>query len=587
MRQVTKAILGTFSAVAVIAVAGAAQADKKSGTLNVAAVQQFEGLRPVFGTPAGTQLYNQVVYDTLINYDPAEKKFIPSLAESWKQVNPTTWEFKLRKSIKFHDGSDFDADDVVYTFNWVSNPKLKVRAKGRFSWIKEAKKIDSHTVQLISKRPFARTLGQLTVAPVIFPSDLHGNLFECDIGQGGGRNRGGGKAQGGGNRQASAKPAQNTRPAQGGAGRRNKGRPQGGGNRQAAAKADPKIAQARRAGKCKSDYGRNTPIGTGAYRVAAMERNKGLTLEALENYPHANSERPVPSIKRVKIQIIPEGQTQIAQMMVGAIDMAEIVDKELGEGLSRDARFSVTAVNALHYYWLNFDTEDRSGIGFLKDVRVRRAIAHAINYEELRKNVVVGGEKAFTVNAACVSLQANCSASVDLPKYDPGKAKQLLKEAGYPNGFAIQLTSRPTTRVVATAVSGYLSQVGIRAKVRNVPFQVMRRMTRQNKHNITVNTYGSSGIADAGQAVFFHWTRSPRNYSGDPAMLKFAKLSDTTLDPVKRAKIIRDAFDRNNRQIYVLPLFGAPRVFAHTKDLAVPKTSLNGYGAVLNQLKWK
>lgn len=556
MRQFSNLTVGAVSAIAVMASTGLAQADKKSGTLNIAAVQQFEGLRPVFGTPAGTQLYNQVVYDTLINYDPVEKKFIPSLAESWKQVNPTTWEFKLRKSIRYHDGSDFDADDVVYTFNWVSNPKLRVRAKGRFSWIKEAKKIDSHTVQLISKRPFARALGQLTNAPVIFPSDLHGKLVDCDIGQGGGRNRGSGRAQGGGNRQA-------------------------------AAKANPKIAQARRAGKCKSDYGRNTPIGTGAYRVAAMDRDKGLTLEAVENYPHANAARPVPSIKRVNIRTIPEGQTQIAQMMVGAVDMAELVDKELGEGLSRDARFLVTVVNALHYYWLNFDTEDRSGIGVLKDVRVRRAIAHAINYEELRKGVVVGGDKALAVNAACVNLQANCSATVGLPKYDPGKAKQLLKEAGYPNGFDIQLTSRPTTRVVATAISGYLSQVGIRAKVRSVPFQVMRRMTRQNKHNITVNIYGSSGIADAGQAVFFHWARSPRNYSGDPAMTKLAKLSDTTLDPVKRAKVIQDALDRNNRQLYVLPLFGAPRVFAHTKDLVIPTTTLNGYGAVLNQLKWK
>ena len=70
-------------------------------------------------------------------------------------------------------------------------------------------------------------------------------------------------------------------------------------------------------------------------------------------------------------------------------------------------------------------------------------------------------------------------------------------------------------------------------------------------------------------------------------MNKFARTNDNILDPAKRAKAIQDAFDHNNRQLFILPLTGAPQVFMHTKDLVIPTTALNGYGAVLNRLKWK
>ena len=477
-----------------------------------------------------------------------------------KRINTTTWEFKLRKGIKFHNGSDFDADDVVYTLNWAADPKIRMRAKSRFNWIKRAEKVDSHTVRIVSKRPFATALGQLMVASHIFPSDLHGSLIDC----GGGPRRG----------------------ARGGKGKGKRGGKFGKrGKRKAAAKASPKIRQARRAGKCKEDYGRNTPIGTGAYKVVATDRSS-ISLEAVKNYPHANSAYPVPAIKRVRIQVIPDSQTQVAQMLTGGIDMTRLVEKGIGEQLAKDPRFAVTIVNGLRYNWMNFDTADRSRIGVLKDVRVRRAIAHAINRDELRKSVVVGGEKTFDPKALCAPVQVNCATTVDLPEYDPAKAKKLLAEAGHPNGFPLKINTIIPNRAIATAVAGYLRKVGIKATVQALPFASHRRANRQGKVSVALMTYGGSGIADAGKNVAFHFQET-RDYSGDPAMRKFALNNDTILDQAGRAKAIQDAFDRNNRQSFALPLTGAPTVFAHSKDLVLPTISINGYGAVINQMKWK
>ena len=97
-----------------IGLSGTAQADKKSGTLNIALQEQYEGIRPTFGTPGEALFYQRAVYDNLIDWDLDKKEFIPNLATSWKRINKTTLEFKLRKDVKFHDGSIFDADDVVY-----------------------------------------------------------------------------------------------------------------------------------------------------------------------------------------------------------------------------------------------------------------------------------------------------------------------------------------------------------------------------------------------------------------------------------------------------------------------------------------
>ena len=606
MRQFTKAFFGTVSVIAVMAAADAAQADKKSGTLNIAAQQQFEGVSPIFGSPGSAQLYTQVVFDSLVNFDPDAGKFVPALAESWKRVDPTTWEFKLRKGVKFHDGSEFDADDVVYTIDWVIDPKVRFRAKSNFSWIKQAEKIDSHTVRITTKRPFARALGFLSHRPKIFPSDLHGSLVDCGGavarrsrgGQGQAARGGQGGARKGGQAQAAkggkGGKSQTARGGQGGAakGRQaaaggGQARAAGGGQGRASVKTNAAIVEARRAGKCKSNFGRRSPVGTGAYRVAAMDGTRGLTLEAADNSVHANSVKPVPSIKRINIRIIPDSQARVAQMLTGKIDMTRVFTKDVGVQMGKDPRFAVTVVNGLRYNFLTLDAADRTGVGYFKDVRVRRAIAHAINRDELREKVVVGGEKAFKINALCVPFQVNCSSTVDLPDFDPVKARKLLAEAGYPDGFEMTISSIPLSRDVAVAMSGYLKNVGIKAKIQSPPLSSFIRMSRQNKLHALTFTYGSSTIADAGTPIFFHFFPSPRDFSRNPVMNKFAKANDTILDPAKRAKAIQDAFDYNNRELFILPLSGAPQVFVHTKDLAMPTTALNGYGAVLNRLKWK
>lgn len=112
------------------------------------------------------------VFGRLVDFD-ANQQLIPRLAESWKTLNDTTWEFKLRKGVKFHDGSDFTVDDVIYSFERADgytggNSSFRIYTKG-----KTLKKIDDHTLHIITEGPYPLMPNDLTTV-MIMSSDAKG-----------------------------------------------------------------------------------------------------------------------------------------------------------------------------------------------------------------------------------------------------------------------------------------------------------------------------------------------------------------------------------------------------------------------------
>ena len=98
--------------------------------------------------------FSRMVWDQLIYREPKTFEYKPLLAKSWKALSDTVWRFELRQGVKFHNGEAFDADDVVYTLNWISNPKNGVKVQRNVNWIKEARKVGPFTVDVEMKRPF-------------------------------------------------------------------------------------------------------------------------------------------------------------------------------------------------------------------------------------------------------------------------------------------------------------------------------------------------------------------------------------------------------------------------------------------------
>lgn len=115
------------------------------------------------------------VFDFLVVYDTKTKEYKPDLAVSWNRIDPKTVEFKLRQDIKFHDGSDFTADDVVGTLKYLIDPASNLRFNNVKDWLAGVEKVDKYTVRLIEKNPTPYDLSALTVVP-IYPISIFGSF---------------------------------------------------------------------------------------------------------------------------------------------------------------------------------------------------------------------------------------------------------------------------------------------------------------------------------------------------------------------------------------------------------------------------
>lgn len=165
-----------IAAIAGLISAAPVYAQKSKNTVRVGFFDPISMVDATHDPKPETGLMSRAVYDNLLAYDRKADKFRPSLAKSWKRIDAKTLEFKLRDDVKFHDGSEFDADDVVYTINWMADPKVKFRIKSRYLWIAKAVKIDKYTLRVITKRPQASALMRLAISTPIYPSDVHGAL---------------------------------------------------------------------------------------------------------------------------------------------------------------------------------------------------------------------------------------------------------------------------------------------------------------------------------------------------------------------------------------------------------------------------
>ena len=118
-------------------------ADKSSNTLNFAWTKELETLDRYYNTAREGMIVSRHVYDDLIYRDPQTWEYKPLLATSWKWIDPVTMELELRKGVVFHNGEKFDADDVVFTLNFVSDPeKMEVNLDDPYILLHE-KKISS------------------------------------------------------------------------------------------------------------------------------------------------------------------------------------------------------------------------------------------------------------------------------------------------------------------------------------------------------------------------------------------------------------------------------------------------------------
>src|SRR5215510_4162299 len=407
------------------------------------------------------------VFDHLAARDLKTGKVGPSLAVSWKSLDDTTWEVKLRRGVKFHDGTPFGAKDVKATFDRVLNPENKLTARGNHAKIKSVEVVDDATVRFKSDGPYPLFVERLTA----------------------------------------------------------------------------QVMQSEKVIKEKGhEWMQENPIGTGPYKLVRWSKKQEHVLIRNEDYWG-----PKPAFKNVRVRIIPEQATQIAELMSGGVDIIKAVPPDQMNVINKSGQARTTTSPILRTAFLQLDQAGRSGANPFQDRRVRLAANLAVDIDAIIKHVLngLGDRTATTVNPMAFGFDP----SIKPYKQDLAQAKKLLAEAGYPNGFETGFLRGPTIvepGVVQTsdAIVSDLAKAGIRTKARMVgevgPFT---NQVRDGKADPMFEfSWGYYSIFDA-DAIFFDvmTCNQPYSYYCNKAFDDLVIQGRSTLDSKKRTELYAKA----------------------------------------------
>ena len=320
-------------------------------------------------------------------------------------------------------------------------------------------------------------------------------------------------------------------------------------------------------GKTRRDWGAVKPICTGPYILKDHKPGQSVTLTKNPNY-FAGSPKGKPQIGTIVYRTIKDAETQVAELLTGGVDWIWGVPPENAKQLGAMPNVVVKSAATMRMSFLSLDAAGRTGDTPLKDVRVRRAIFHAIDREAIAKNLV--GEGAAVQKSLCVPVQFGCTTDVPDYPYDPAKAKALLAEAGHPNLSIPFYAYRD--RPYSEAVLNYLRQAGIKPELKFLQWQALRPLIIEGKTEVAHLTFGSNGILDASASTSYYFRHSVDDYARDPEVRDWLAEADTSTDPENRKALYAKALKKINDQAYAVPLFIYGRTYAYSQDFEFPLT---------------
>lgn len=198
------------------------------------------------------------------------------------------------------------------------------------------------------------------------------------------------------------------------------------------------------------------PVGTGPYRIDSWSVNQSLDLSAFDGYWGG-----APPIPQATFRVIPEESTRINELVTGGVDIVlNLTPSRIAE-LEGNPDITITSKPSVLNFYLGMNTHQSP----FDDVKVRQAVAHAINVPLMIEALLSGyGEAA---NSLVHSTSFGWAEEMQAYQYDPERARQLLAEAGYENGFSSSIMGGPglwpVTDEAGQAISGFLAEVGIDA----------------------------------------------------------------------------------------------------------------------------
>lgn len=312
-------------------------------------------------------------------------------------------------------------------------------------------------------------------------------------------------------------------------------------------------------------------IGTGPYKLVEWIKDRHAKLIANEAYWGGP-----PKIKEVTLRPIPEGVTRVAALLRGEVDLSEHIPFIDISRINSNPGTRVLIKAGIRLIYVAFDPKRKRGGPFpegspgipdgqpnpFTDVRVRRAIYHALDIDEITKFVMQG---AATPTDQFIPPQFfGAHPGIKRPAYDIERSKKLLAEAGYPNGFKVRLDSTSDRYIndkeIAIAIAAQLSKVGITVEVNAIPRAIF--FPKMQKFDTTFHLSGWVGPSASNYLLSLFGTVDPKtgggrvnygNYSNQK-MDQLIELALATLNPQKRMEYFKAAAELAYEDIPKIPL---------------------------------
>ncbi|WP_245851585.1 ABC transporter substrate-binding protein [Monaibacterium marinum] len=304
-------------------------------------------------------------------------------------------------------------------------------------------------------------------------------------------------------------------------------------------------------------------IGTGPYRVVSFEPGTELVLERFDGFFG-----DAPEIQNIVVRNIPDVGTQQAEMMSGGIDWMFKVPLDLAQSLGATPLATHLSGADLRVGFIVLDAAGHTDPdGPLTNVLVRRAINHALNTEEMAQYLIGGSAEA--IHTACHPAQFGCDQSSTAYEYNPERARELLAEAGYPDGFPLEFWAY-RDKPAAEAVAADLEAVGIDVDLRYVKLESLNQARAARDIPAYFGTWGSGGTADTAAIARIHFSESDRNLSGDAELQDLILSAEQTNDQDERLSIYSEAIGTIADEAYWAPLFSYSANYLTSPDLNFP-----------------
>lgn len=448
---------------------------------------------------------------------------LPALAESWTLVDPNTWEFVLRRGVRFHDGTPFTARDLVASVNRVPTvPNSPALFTPFTRSIREIQVLDDHRVRIVTTAPTAT-----------LPYDI-GRIL---------------------------------------------------------------IVAARDAEQSTSDFNAGRVNGTGPYRFAGWTNIESVTVARNDGYwgeraPWAN----------VTLRTITRDPSRVAALLAGDVDAIDQVPTADKARIAADPRFRLFSGPAavVHYIALDSarpespfvsarDGQPALARNPLADRRVRQALSLALDRGAIVERLMEGSAQA--ASQFLPSTVDGTSPNLRPTPHDPARARALLAEAGYPQGFRLTLhatTDRyPKDAQIAQAVAQMWTRAGIQAAVAGTAGQVFFAQAARQEYSAFIAQYGTSEAGEGLRQVVHSYEEgrgfgaANRTRYSNPRVDAAIQAALSEIEPERRRTLLHAAIEAAMEDVAIIPVFYPSWDYAARRGIHVTPQPQRRFNALM------